>query len=345
MIEEKTKPFNNKLKNNLYIYSIVLYYLLLTIYFLYNEFSNVSDVLFYNLLVAYFISTIVFFIPLHTHLKNRKKNRLYVYKKISLLLRFFFLLVFNYSLHTLYYKSFDYYYRYKIIYKYVFLFAILLFISFFTENILSQLKKAKKESKDQLTFIGKLLLLIVSLFTFITSTISIYENPKEITLNDFKIPNNIEIEKIHKNPIKPTTKNDIMSFLNKYEDIGTITDEKLINKLHHELINLKIKNLVNIDKLKYSIIHEKNHPYYNLEPIYKSIGRAYNHNESTDKGYIHDIRIYKNGLFVMVNRELKYSITKDITNKDLRRYYILPISKDLKKEISHVIEKMELKKE
>lgn len=316
---------NNKDKNTKEIDPIKIVLAFTIIMFLILIFSNLFNFIGCDpailTLILWIVFAIIFLflIPLANFTSKGKKNKIYIKENIILVLRAIVTLASIYSVYSIFYKPYGYINNNKYFFNTIFYLDFLLIIMTLINILKDQVLDAKKKSKSIPSFLGRLVLILITVISIIATVNSIYDSKKVISLENIKKPSSIYI------------------YEDSFKKIGEISNENLINDFYDEIANLNVENMRNIDKLYYIAMRKKADLYCRLKPSYGSNELALFEDKSLDDRFIQGMYIYDNGEFYIVDNDSEITFLNILFNNSKFDYYKLDLSDDLTNRIIEAI--------
>ncbi|WP_425447526.1 hypothetical protein [Dethiothermospora halolimnae] len=280
------------------------------------------------------INISLFFLPLINFIQEYSEEKIYVREHILLVLQGIMTLILCYAIYSIFYKPYQYIVDNRTFFSILFYLVIVIFVIAFIKNIRDKVINAKKDSKSNLSFMGRILLIPVGIVFVIAPINFLYPPEKTISLENLKRPISIDIEK-NSNKSNKKSYMDIRGLLNR--ESVEMSDKKLIDKLYNEITNLEIENIRNLDRLYYLIMKAKQDIYYELTPSYETIGMAFGSRQSLDDGFVQHIYIYDNGEIIIKDEARRLGFFDSILQKNRDDYYRVAISKELTEELINKI--------
>ncbi|MCY6484752.1 hypothetical protein OW763_10405 [Clostridium aestuarii] len=331
-MEEDNKKIKEKKCIIDVIDNIINALIIVSIFILFLNISgNINNKITFAAFVVIFSSGI-FLKPLKDGISKRKERFLSTFEVLILVLQGMIVVSFIFCLYLVMFSNNLELRKYYYLCMGTFSIIIAILVGKGIANFIKSIEDVRKENADSSKYLK---IVFKGLFTLAVCVIlplyQLYEPKEIIELSNLEKPYKLEITKVK----REFDTNDLRNLSKSSEHIGCITDKKIINDFHESISNLRIENIRYLENFNYEIRKEKNYPYYEITPIYKTLdGPAFG--KSIKDGYIYEIKFYEDGEMIINSRNLNRKFLK---NNYVKRFE-LPVSDKIVKEVRNVIENL-----
>lgn len=213
-------------------------------------------------------------------------------KKYTILKPILKLIVVTVFLLTMYMIFFQKNYNLKYTYYITFISFVIIILEVFYRNLRDQYRNRKKKEngkyKNFYLIFSIVYIVFMSILLFSRVADRISAPPREIVLQDMRLPKTITINKINNESY-----DDPLEFINNYDSVE-IKNPKHIQKIIDELNAQQLKNISGIDIINYDRMKEDYDNQYSLYFDYFDYGEEGIGDERLKRGYIGNIVITSN---------------------------------------------------
>ncbi len=267
---------------------------------------NLECHLFFCSATVFIIVTLLAFPLEKFNRETSNKPNLFLGKRLMLCFNTIFCTVFILTLYIIVYLPYQTLEDNFLLVELSLFFIIILTVKQAIAKITNKKTDSPNKRKNVFSYLGVILALFLSLFMSFYPFLNFYKQEKVVNLNNLQTPYKIQIYAISKDAEDRTRVN--------IREVGTINDDTIIGEFIDTSNKLTVKNIRNIDILKYWILEQKSYPYYRLSFIYKDENNRDIYlwkNHKLSQGYIHVIEVLENNRVIIKNSELNISFIKN----------------------------------
>jgi hypothetical protein len=192
----------------------------------------------------------LFLIPLSEGIKKIKKGTFSMWDKIFLIIRAMISAIAGVFLYNFILYDYNYWLSNKIFLTQLAIFSLAFIILSYVIDLIKMFREKKENSDSNFKLIGTFLLILLNLYLVTLPFLNSFSPNKEVILPVVKTPKSITIY-----------------LENAKEKTVEITDDKAIASICNAFSHSTIKNLTNLDGLKFDLTKMEK-TYYNLVPNY-----------------------------------------------------------------------------